>query len=74
MAAGLASVRLAKDPTVRASLEKNSDALQRALDPICARAPFPLKFHSFGNMGWLLPLIGFSNSSVGKEPACAGKL
>ena len=58
MAAGLASVRLAKDPTVRASLEKNSDALQRALDPICARAPFPLRFHSFGNMSWLLPQAG----------------
>jgi len=58
MAAGLASVRLAADPAVRAALDKNADALQRALDPICARAPFPLRFHSFGNMGWLLPQAG----------------
>jgi glutamate-1-semialdehyde 2,1-aminomutase len=58
MAAGLASVRLATDPAERARLEKNADGLRRALDPVCARASFPLRFHSFGNMGWLLPQDG----------------
>jgi glutamate-1-semialdehyde 2,1-aminomutase len=58
MAAGLASVRLATDPAERARLEKNAEGMQRALDPVCARASFPLRFHSFGNMGWLLPQDG----------------
>jgi len=58
MAAGLASVRLATDPAERTRLEKNADGLRRALDPVCARAPFPLKLHAFGNMCWLLPQDG----------------
>jgi glutamate-1-semialdehyde 2,1-aminomutase len=58
MAAGLASVRLATDPAERAKLERNSANLKSRLEPVCARAPFPLRFHSFGNMGWLLPQDG----------------
>jgi len=58
MAAGLASVRLATDPTVRASLEKNAEGLRRVLAPVCAKASFPLQLHTFGNLCWLLPQAG----------------
>jgi glutamate-1-semialdehyde 2,1-aminomutase len=58
MSAGLASVRLAVDPATRARLDRNSEGLRRALEPVCARAPFPLQLLTFGNMCWLLPQAG----------------
>jgi len=58
MAAGLASVRLATDPSTRARLDQNSEGLRKALEPVCAKVSFPLRLHTFGNMCWLLPQAG----------------
>jgi len=58
MAAGLASVRMALDREERARLERNSRALEAALRPVCARAPFSLRPLFFGSMFWLWPGAG----------------
>jgi glutamate-1-semialdehyde 2,1-aminomutase len=58
MAAGLASVQMALDPVERARLDENGRALEAALVPVCARAPFPLTPVFFGSLFWLWPGAG----------------
>jgi glutamate-1-semialdehyde 2,1-aminomutase len=70
MAAGLASLALAMDPAERAKLEANARGLQKALEPVCAKAPFPLRPLTYGNMFWLWP----SAAAPARRPDQVGAL